>query len=137
MNDIIVSIKPKYCDLIKTRQKFNEFRNFIPKRGVPNQIWVYETAPISSLKYLMIVDSPKRFPEKVEIRGYKDTEFNTGEMGYTVAYPIIEFYELIHPLKQEDLLNIYSFKGPQAYVYLDTYPMLNKNLPQLERIKIF
>ncbi|WP_281999075.1 hypothetical protein [Priestia flexa] len=136
-NDIIVSIKPKYCDLIKSRKKFNEFRNFIPKRGVPKNIWVYETAPVSSLKYLMIVDLPVQFPEKVDVRGYMDEEFNSGLMHYKIAYPILEFYELSNPLNREELLNIYNFKGPQAYIYLDSYPLLNKYLIEINKIKIF
>lgn len=34
MRDVVFSIKPRFVDLIKSREKTQEFRNYVPKSGV-------------------------------------------------------------------------------------------------------
>jgi len=53
-----MSIKKEYCDLIKSKHKVYEFRTKLPKRLPIKKIYVYEMLPTSSLKYILIVDTP-------------------------------------------------------------------------------
>lgn len=127
---IVVSIKPKYMDLIIKKQKVNEFRNFKPKRGTINWMYVYVTSPISSLKYVLKIEDPVSFPNKVDEIGYGDSNFNLGKSKYKLAYPIVEVYELNSPLNMKKLNETFNFKGPQAYAYLSTYSLLKNHLEQ-------
>lgn len=125
---IIVSIRPKYMDLILRKEKVNEFRNFKTKRGVISLMYVYVTAPISSLKYVLKIEEPVSFPNEIAEKGYGDSNFNLGTSKYRLAYPITEVFELNEPLNMEKLNETFKFKGPQAYVYLDTYLLLKEYL---------
>lgn len=127
---IIVSIKPKYMDLIIKKEKVNEFRNFRTKRGVISWMYVYVTAPISSLKYVLKIKEPTYFPNKVAEKGYGDSDFNLGKSKYKLAYPIVEVLELKDPLNMKKLNETFNFKGPQAYAYLSTYSLLKEYLEE-------
>lgn len=132
---IIVSIKPKYINLILRKEKVNEFRNFTTKRGIISYMYVYVTAPVSSLKYVLKINEPILFPDKVEEIGYGDFKFNQGESKYKVAYPIVEIFELDRPLDMDILNKKFNVKGPQAYAYLDTYLLLKEYLEKEAKYK--
>lgn len=117
LNSIILSIKPKYNDLIVRKEKLYEFRNFKPKSFM-NYFWVYESSPNKQLKYLMRLKDPIVFPSQLKGLSYGVERFNTGEMKSKYAYKIMELYEIEEPLSMEYLQNNFNFTPPQAYTYL-------------------
>ena len=55
MIDVVLSIKPKFVNLIKDGHKNYEFRKYSPKKGV-DRIWIYTSSPICSLEYVAEID---------------------------------------------------------------------------------
>lgn len=122
---IFISIKPKYCKLIESQKKVNEFRTFIPKEET-EYFWIYESSPVSALKYIAKVSKPVTYPDQVEQVGYGDDRFNSGLSKYKHAYKIESLFKLASPLPLDFLRNEFSFTAPQGYSYLRTYPELVK-----------
>lgn len=136
LNGIIFSIKPKYNKLIIEGKKIFEYRNYVPK-DFNGYFWVYETLPIKRLKYLMKVDFPIAYPNKLDGDSYGVRRFNDGEMGSKYAYKIKEVYLMKEPLELDFLKREFKFVPPQAYTYLDKNKELKKFIAdkvKLERI---
>lgn len=124
---IFISIKPPYCNLIKSQEKVNEFRSKIPKLPV-NYFWIYESAPTSALKYYAKVGTPVHFPDKVKVIGFGDEPFNEGNLKYTYAYPILKLFELSEVIPLHTLKEKYQFSPPQGFAYCSRYPKLDAYL---------
>ncbi|MFD3449893.1 hypothetical protein ACFDTO_35540 [Microbacteriaceae bacterium 4G12] len=122
-NGIFISIRPKYCNLIKKRIKINEFRSYKPKQDIQT-FWIYESAPTSALKYIAEVADPVEYPEKLEIKGDGDDRFNSGKTKYKFAFKIVHLYELETPLTLHNLKSEFNFSPPQSFAYINTYPKL-------------
>lgn len=116
-SDIIVSIHPQHVANIVNRRKDHEFRSW----PIPDQvarIWVYETKPTSSLKYMASISAVKRPGEILELEGLGNTEFNAGK-GARYAYQILQLYELANPVSLATAkANNWLGGPPQKYVYL-------------------
>ena len=52
---IFISIKPIHLNKIVSGIKNYEFRNYIPKKDI-NKLYVYESYPTCSLKYILTID---------------------------------------------------------------------------------
>lgn len=133
LNSIIFSIKPIYSELILSGEKSFEFRNFKPKNFSP-YFWVYESTPTKKLKYLMEVEEPTIFPDKLEGNSYGVERFNSGSMQCKYAYPIKRIYMLEQPIDYLDLKVNYNFTAPQAYTYLYNNNKLQTRIKNLDLI---
>lgn len=133
-----MSIKKEYCDLIKSKHKVYEFRTKLPKKLPVKKIYVYEMIPISSLKYILIVDTPIVFPNKVTMDGtFGVSQFNLGNTKNKIAYPIVSMFELEKPITKNELYQKYGMVPPQSFVYIDTYEQLKHDIDTSKLIKIF
>jgi len=120
MCEIIISLKPKFAELIEKREKTHEFRKNVPK-NIPQRIWIYVTHPLAELKYIAEVDNYIKFPNKIQERGLGNVDFNLGKKKSKYAYPIKKLYKLRKPISLEELRNRHSFVAPQNFAYMDRY----------------
>ncbi len=135
MSDIVISIKPKFVNLIKAGQKNYEFRKYIPKKGV-NKLWIYTSSPICSIEYVADIDSIITYPEHILEKGVGNDDFNRGLKQSKHAYHIQHLYRLKNPLMLERLKAEFGFTAPQSYFYLENNQKLSKFFltQKLERI---
>ena len=102
MTDVVVSIYPKFTNLIKTGEKNYEFRKYVPKRGV-DRLWIYSSSPECSLEYMAEIDKIIEFPQEIAEKGIGNDDFNHGLKKSKFAYHIKHLYRLISPLSLERL----------------------------------
>ena len=102
MTDVVVSIYPKFTNLIKIGEKNYEFRKYVPKRGV-DRLWIYSSSPECSLEYMAEIDKIVEFPQKIAEKGIGNDDFNNGLKKSKFAYHIKHLYRLISPLSLEKL----------------------------------
>lgn len=136
MTDIVVSIYPKFTNLIKTGEKNYEFRKYVPKRGV-NRLWIYSSSPACSLEYVAEIDKIVEFPEKIAEKGIGNDDFNNGLKKSKFAYHIKHLYRLASPLSLERLRSEFGFSAPQSYFYLDSNDELKDYLQSQNLEKVF
>lgn len=134
MKEVYISIKPKYTELIKSKEKNYEFRKYLIKDL--KTMFVYESEN-SCLKYIMEVGSPICSPNKIEEDGVGNKEFNLLDDTLKYAYPVIHLYELKRPISLTELRSKYKFSAPQKYTMADTYPELKKELMHREKVEIY
>ncbi len=135
MTDIVVSIYPKFTNLIKMGEKNYEFRKYVPKRGV-DRLWIYSSSPACSLEYMAEIDKIVEYPQKIAEKGIGNDDFNNGLKKSKFAYHIKHLYRLTSPLSLERLRNEFGFSAPQSYFYLDSNDALRSFLlrQNLERV---
>lgn len=136
MIDIVVSIYPKFTNLIRTGEKNYEFRKYVPKRGV-NRLWIYSSSPMCALEYLAEIDKIVEYPQQIAESGIGNDDFNNGLKKSRFAYHINHLYKLPFPLSLERLRNEFHFSAPQSYFYLDSNDELKKYLLNQKLEKIF
>lgn len=136
MIEVVISIKPKFVDVIKKGLKNYEFRKYIPKKGV-NRLWIYTSSPICSLEYVADIDNIITYPEHIQEEGIGNDEFNRGLKQSKHAYHIKHLYRLKTPLKLESLKSEFGFTAPQSYFYLKNNPKLSEFVLTQELEKIF
>jgi len=122
-SEVIFSLKPKFAELIESREKNHEFRKYLPKEA-PGKIWFYVTEPVSALVYIAEVGSAVEYPKRVEGAGVGNAEFNAGLKASRYAFPILHLYKLGRPLPLKELRERFGFTPPQAFAYEDKYPTL-------------
>lgn len=131
--EVYISIKPEYTKLIEEKEKNYEFRKYFIKDLKTMIVYESET---SCLKYIMEVDSPIQYPNKIEENGIGNDLFNQGNK-YRYAYPIKHLYKLNKPITLTELKSKYGFTAPQKYTFSNKYPKLEKRLKNEEKIQIF
>ncbi|TAQ87499.1 hypothetical protein B7494_g4173 [Chlorociboria aeruginascens] len=115
-SDIFISIHPQHVANIVNRTKDHEFRAYrLPPTVV--RIWIYETKPVMTLKYMAAISSAKRPGEVLNEQGLGSAEFNAKPSDTPHnAYEILALYELADPLSLSELLEKRWFKAaPQKY----------------------
>lgn len=125
--ELIYSLKPIYANLILNKQKNHEFRTVKPK-NLPKRIWLYVSSPESKLMYLADVGEIIDYPNKIQVPGEGNQEFNNSENIRDFAYPIVHFYKIKEPITLKDLKSKFGFSAPQSFVYLDKYKKLQNYL---------
>lgn len=133
MNEVYISIKPEYTKLIESKEKNHEFRKYLIKDLKTMIVYESET---SCLKYIMEVDDPITFPNKIDEEHYGNDLFNKGNW-YNYAYPIKHLYKLNKPITLTELKSKYGFTAPQKYTSLNKYPKLEKRLKEEDKVQIF
>jgi predicted transcriptional regulator len=116
--DIIISIHPKHVADIVSGDKDHEFRHYLLPKCV-RRMWIYETSPVSSIKYIADISHGKKPGEIANVKGLKNAEFNTlkGEVEY--AYEIWKLYALERPVSIQDAKDRGWLRGPpQKYCYV-------------------
>ena len=134
-NSIFMSIKEEHIERIAKRSKNHEFRNRIPKKEV-EYIIVYVPTPVKKLKYILKVKEPVKAPNKIEIEGKGNQEFNDGK-GSKYAYPIESVYKINEILDLGELKNKYNFTAPQSFAYGEKYKEILKFIEKVGTTKIY
>lgn len=121
--DVLISIHPEHIPHIIDRTKDHEFRKYqIP--GTVRRMWLYETSPVSALRYCVVV-GPARVPGELrvdELSISRNAEFQSGELSEKrlafYAYKILELHELDSPQSLATLIGQGWAKGaPQRFQY--------------------
>ena len=120
---IFISIKPEFTKLIEIGEKNYEFRKYIPKEKF-DILYVYETAPTCSLKYILTIDEIIEYPIKIPENGYGNEDFNNGLKKSKFAYHILKVEKLDNPISLKKLKSKFGFTAPQSYAYDTRYPKL-------------
>ncbi|KAH8659542.1 hypothetical protein BGZ61DRAFT_311694, partial [Ilyonectria robusta] len=119
-SDILISIHPQHVANIVSRVKNHEFRNYLLPAEV-RRLWIYETSPASSVKYVATISAGKRPGEIQDPTGLRNDEFDEGRREHLVkyAYEIHRLEALATPISLRDLKRNGWLKGPpQKYCYV-------------------
>ncbi len=125
MSAFYISIKPIHLNRIVNGTKNYEFRNYIPKKEF-DTLYVYESYPTSSLKYIIKIDKIVKSPNKIDDNGIGNIEFNQGNKT-KYAYHIDKIYK-VDPIHLKTLKENYHFTPPQGYAYDTRYENLTNYL---------
>jgi hypothetical protein len=117
-SDIFISIHPQHVTNIVNRAKDHEMRSWsIPPTVC--RIWIYETKPVSALKYMAEIGPAKRPGQISDVRGLGNAEFNTRKGSHWTAYEILQLYELSDPLPLSQLIvNEWLKSAPQRFAWV-------------------
>ncbi|KAJ2901287.1 uncharacterized protein MKZ38_001996 [Zalerion maritima] len=116
--DIFISIHPEHVQSIAARTKNHEYRNYLLPSTI-SRLWVYTTAPVSSVEFIAEISTgktPGQFPED---GGIGNSDFNRGTdlLGY--GYEILSLWRLKQPITLSQLQAKKYLKGPpQKYCYV-------------------
>ena len=133
---IYISIKPEFTKKIENGEKNYEYRKYIPKKEF-DTLYVYETFPTCSLKYVLIIDKIIEYPNKILEDGYGNDDFNNGLKKSKYAYHISSVEKLVDPIPLKKLKSDFEFTSPQSYAYDDKYLKLTKYIKYAEKIRIY
>ncbi|VUC24594.1 unnamed protein product [Clonostachys rosea] len=118
--DIIISIHPEHVASIISRAKNHEFRNYLLPTSV-KRLWIYETSPLSSIRYIATISHGKRPGEICNPHGLRNDEFDRGDLEGRVkfAYEILKLEQLPKSYSLSELKTKGWLKGaPQKYCFL-------------------
>ena len=120
--DITISIHLQHIRNIVNRTKNHEFRKYLIPPSV-KRLWIYETSPASSIKYIATISHGKRPGEICDPTGLRNDEFDSGKLDALAkyGYEILKLEELprsysLAELKKEGWLN----GPPQKYCFVTT-----------------
>ncbi|MBZ2165217.1 hypothetical protein [Methanobacterium spitsbergense] len=122
---VLLSIKPKYVDEIKSENKKYEFRKSIFKRNNTSKAYVYSTNPVKKLigKFSIgkiIEDHPEKLWENFnDYAGINEDEFFDYFSGRNkgFAIEIKEFILFDDPIEPKELIP--NFVPPQSFYYIE------------------
>ena len=125
MMNLIISIKPKYVQLILDGSKHYEYRKKIPMRSDIDKVYIYASKPIQAIVgYFtldgIICDTPQMvWAATARHGGITKTFFDSYFQGKDKAYAlkvgkVIKYGEPIDPKKV-----ITDFAAPQNFMYTD------------------
>ncbi|KAJ3192730.1 hypothetical protein HDU67_005372 [Dinochytrium kinnereticum] len=126
-NDVILPIKPEYVRLIVDRKKNYEYRKY-KLRPTIERLWLYETAPISAIRYVMSTASPRRPGEVCDSSGIGNDDFDAGLKESKYGYPVLAVSRLPDILTKKTLEAKFGIKSLQGFRYvpkdiLEMYPI--------------
>jgi len=102
-SDIFISIHHSRVEGFVNRQRDHITRNW-PIPPPVSRMWLYELAPVSTLKYMAVIGSPKRPGEIADESGDGNAEFNANKSRKVFAFEVSELYELADPLHLKQLV---------------------------------
>ena len=115
-SDIFISLHPQHVMDILSRAKDHEMRAYSFPPTVC-RVWIFETKPVSILKYMAEIGPPKRPGQIADERALGNAAFNkrTSTTSWT-AYEILQLYELSDPLPLSKLIaNAWLQEPPKKY----------------------
>ena len=113
-------------------EKNYEFRKYYPNQK-KDTLYLYETTPTCSLKYIIELGEIIKYPNLITKDGYGNSDFNKGLKKSKYAYEIKHVYILENPIFLFELRQIYHFTPPQSFAYDNKYPDLTIKLNNAEK----
>lgn len=142
-SNVLFSVQPKYLKLILNGDKLIEFRNTYWKVNYPSLFYVYESKPISKIKYVFILDNPYKKGDLIPdiYTSYGTQSFNLKESDRKFAYPILKVGILSQPINLEEMHSM-KVTPPQNYLYINNFKkltktLLNNKITYVEQKKLF
>ena len=124
--NVLLSIKPKYVELIMKGDKRYEFRKVIFRNRNIEMVYIYSSAPVKRIiGYFMVGDIIEDHPDRLwvqfsEFSGLNDIEFfsyfNGNKKGFAIEIVNLEAFK--NPVDPREIIP--DFAAPQSFCYLDT-----------------
>jgi len=139
--NVILSIKPEYCEKIRTGDKRYEFRKVVfNKRENIDKVFIYCTSPVKKIiGFFKIDEIIEDEPYNLWIN-YRDKAgvskdqffkyFKDTNVGYAIKILDTEFFEPLDPREINP-----KFTPPQSFCYLDNENPFMRVLSSLRRIE--
>lgn len=123
--NVIISIRPNFCQLIFDGKKLYEYRKRVFTRSDVDRVYIYASKPISKIVGYFTIkriidDSPSMVWDMThEDGGISKKYFLDYFKGHSVAYAIEigEVVELDIPINPKEVIQ--GFTAPQNYCYVD------------------
>ena len=122
---VILSIRPKFCQLIFDGQKKYEYRKRVFTRSDVDKVYIYATKPICRIVgyftiAAMIEDSPNVMWQMTHegsgiTKEYFDAYFKNCDMAHAIK--IGEVVKLDNPIDPKEVIK--DFHAPQNFMYVD------------------
>lgn len=123
--NVILSIRPKFCQLIFDGQKKYEYRKRVFTRSDVDKVYIYATKPICRIVgyftiAAMIEDSPNVMWQMTHegsgiTKEYFDAYFKNCDMAHAIK--IGEVVKLDNPIDPKEVIK--DFHAPQNFMYVD------------------
>ena len=124
--NVILSIRPKFCQLIFDGQKKYEYRKRVFTRSDVDKVYIYATKPICRIVgyftiAAMIEDSPNVMWQMTHegsgiTKEYFDAYFKNCDMAHAIK--IGEVVKLDNPIDPKEVIK--DFHAPQNFMYVDS-----------------
>ncbi|KIY47498.1 hypothetical protein FISHEDRAFT_74606 [Fistulina hepatica ATCC 64428] len=131
--DAVISIKPEFARLISTREKNHEFRKYEISKGKAERLWLYESGPVSAIRYVMSTSKPKTQGQVNDSTGIGNDDFDAGKKESKFGYPVLGLWELKEPLKPEEMRQ-YGLSPPQSFCYVPKTLADARKLEDMEQL---
>lgn len=140
-SNIMFSVQPQYLKLILNGDKQIEYRNTFWNVSYPSWFYVYESKPVSKLKYCFLLGKPYKRGEIIPFSSYGTEAFNKGNGNRKYAYPILNVKVFEEPIRLEELKQI-NVTPPQNYMYVNrnvqlSTILLDKNFSYFRQVSLF
>lgn len=140
-SNIMFSIQPRYMKLILSGDKQVEYRNTFWNVNYPSWFYIYESKPVSKLKYALLLDKPYKKGEIIPFLSYETETFNKGNGNREYAYPILNIKVFEEPIGLKKL-KIMNVTPPQNYMYINRNVQLStilqdENFTYLNQVSLF
>jgi hypothetical protein len=114
-SDIFISIHHTRVEGFVNRQRDHITRNW-PIPSQVSRMWMYELAPVSTLKYMAVI-GPAKLPGQIaDESGEGNADFNASKSKRFYAFEVLEMYELADPLHLKQLVaNEWLEKPPNKF----------------------
>ena len=132
--DAIWPIRTQFVELIVKGQKNHDFRSYLMKGII--RIWLYETAPVSAIRYMIETTTPKIPGQIQDSTGIGNDDFDRQLKRCNLGYPILVVHQLDIPININELKEHYGLKPPRAGIYAPSefvMTQLSKPLHQVHR----
>ncbi len=120
---VLLSIKPKYAELILTGEKKYEFRRAIFKRPAVRKVIIYASSPISKIigefeiDVILSLDISELWSHTMEYSGidkeFYDSYFSGKDIGHAIKIKSVKRYA-----RQKDLCEFDIKHAPQSFAYI-------------------
>ncbi|KZS88680.1 hypothetical protein SISNIDRAFT_469951 [Sistotremastrum niveocremeum HHB9708] len=130
--DTVLCIKPEFVQMIAKKEKNHEYRKYQLRDGVV-RLWLYETAPVGAIKYVMLTGRPKTPGEVNDPTGVGNDDFDNGLKQSKFGYPALGLYRLTQKLDTEEMKK-YGISGLQGYCYATKKVVEAFPIEEMERV---
>lgn len=122
---VLLSIKPKYADLILDGEKLYEFRRAIFKSPLVKKVIIYASSPVQKvvgefeIDRILSLETDELWKQTMKYSGidkaFYDKYFEGKEIGHAIKVKSVKRYAKYRELNEFDINY-----PPQSFVYLNT-----------------
>ncbi|KAF9037894.1 hypothetical protein BDZ89DRAFT_1100482 [Hymenopellis radicata] len=132
-SDVLLCIKPEFATLIREGKKNHEYRKY-KLRDTVQRLWLYETAPVSAIRYVMQTARPKVPGEVNDPTGVGNDDFDAGKKQSKYGYPVRALWELKKPIKMNDMRTRFKINPPQGFMFVPEQMVQEEKLEDMTKL---